>query len=144
MFNFQAKVIKAANRRGAGRKCDCHRKCVILLPLIVFFRFKTLYWNLAYKLLFVNSTFFKFLEYLKLRPDLKLFFNWLTFHFVSTKVFCQKLTTSTYLEKLGRYSWSLFLSLSQIIKYVFYGLNYYNLFCHFRKCPLIVIHVYVT
>ena len=76
MFNFQAKVIKAANRRGAGRKRDCHRKCVILLPLIVFFfRFKTFYWNLAYKLLFVNSTFFKFLEYLKIRPDLKMFLN---------------------------------------------------------------------
>ena len=37
MFNFQAKEIKVANRRGAGRKRDCHRKCVILLPLMVSF-----------------------------------------------------------------------------------------------------------
>ena len=28
------------------------------------------------------------------------------FQFVSTKIFCQKLTTSTYTEKLGRYNQS--------------------------------------
>ena len=38
MFNFQAKEIKVANRRGAGRKRDCHRECVILLPLMISFK----------------------------------------------------------------------------------------------------------
>ena len=37
IFNFQAKEIKVANRRRAGRKRDCHRKRVILLPLMVSF-----------------------------------------------------------------------------------------------------------
>ena len=37
MFNFQAKVIKTANRRGAGRKRDCHRGYFKLLMLNVLF-----------------------------------------------------------------------------------------------------------
>ena len=34
--------------------------------------------------------------------------------------------------------WTLILSFSQIIKYVCYGFNYYNLFCHLCKCPYIL------